>query len=251
MKEDKQCYHFTQLCRADSINQKGLESRAEGNCKSVGDTKKKVSYSLGKVGAIGLYANFYEVYQNYKTGKRIPRPEKPGEVEMYNGIMKSKDFEDFLSEGIYLLFDQEGFENEGGNHGIEKGNIYDCSTTKGVSPDKIHVGFVKNNDTGEVSYSRKDYMHYLMATLSNEEYSQLIPEMQTRYQEYVKDHIEEVKEYRSGNYSIGESSLKDFCKEHSVDIQKALQEELVKSQKDKDDKSPVKSNEQTKDDEER
>lgn len=256
MKENKQCYHFTKMCRADSINQKGLLPRAEDNCKSVGDTKKKVSYSLGKVGAVGLYANFYEVYQRYKTGKRMPRPERPGEVEMHQSIMRSKDFEDFLSDGIFLLFDQDGFENEGGNHGIEEGNIYDCSTTKEVPSDKLHVGFVKNNDTGEVSYSRKDYMHYLMGTLSNEEYSQLIPEMQQRYKVYLKDHLEEVKEYRTGNYSIGESSLKDFCKEHSKDIQKALQEQskkdqILKAEEKEQEKEDKDLNEQAKDDEAR
>lgn len=218
--EQKECFHFTRLERAYGIRDKGLEVRLEENSKSVGDQKPKVSYSISKIGAIGLISNFYEVYTNYKTGARHPRKDKPGEEETYESIMKSSNFEDFLGKGMYLLFDGTGMENTGGNRG--NGGIYDASTTTPIAPENLQVGLIKNNDTGEISYSKFDYIHFLMSSMTEEEFSEMIPPMQERYEIYYKDHKAQIDNFKNGNFSKGQVNIANFCKIFKDDIDKSL-----------------------------
>ncbi len=58
----KECYHFTYLNRAYSIRSTGLAPRIEENSKGVNDSSSKVSFSDGRIAAIGLFSNFYDVY---------------------------------------------------------------------------------------------------------------------------------------------------------------------------------------------
>ena len=215
-----ECFHFTELKNLYSIMEKGLEPRLDKNSKVVGDRKVKVSYSDSKIGAIALYANFYEVYTNYKNGSRKPDPEKPEEQEIYEIIKKSKSIEDFLGKGVYLLFDGTEIENDGGNTG--KGGIYDASTTSIIKPEMLKVGLVRNNDTKRVSYSMYDYINYLMSTLTPEEYSQMISSMQNRYDNYCRDNKKQIDKFRNGNYSKKELNLRKFCEVCKDDIDKAI-----------------------------
>lgn len=222
----KECFHFTKLDRAYSIRDNGLQIRLEENSKAVGDTKPKISYSDTKIGAIGLFANFYEVYNDYKTGARKPREDKPGEKEMYESVMKSESFEEFLGTGMYLIFDGTGIENTGGNTG--KGGIYDASTTTPISANNLKVGLIRDNDTGEISYSKYDYIHYLMSTMTEEEFSQMIPAMQERYVAYYQSHQEVIDRYRTGNFSERKVNIADFCKFFKEDIDKSVNDSKVK-----------------------
>lgn len=219
--KQKECFHFTRLERAYGIRDNGLEVRLEENSKTVGDKKPKVSYSISKIGAIGLISNFYEVYTNYKTGARHPRKDKPGEEETYESIMKSSNFEDFLGKGMYLLFDGTGIENTGGNTG--EGGIYDASTTTPIAPKNLQVGLIINNDTGEISYSKFDYIHFLMSTMTEEELSKMILPMQERYEIYYKDHKAQIDNFKNGNFSKGQVSMTDFCRLFKDDIDKSLE----------------------------
>lgn len=221
----KECFHFTKLDRAYGIRDNGLQVRLEENSKSVGDTKPKISYSDSKIGAIGLFANFYEVYTGYKTGSRKPREDKPGEKEMYESILQSESFEEFLGNGMYLVFDGTGIENEGGNTG--QGGIYDASTTTPIPGEKLKVGLVRNNDTGEISFSKYDYIHYLMSTLTQDEFSEMIPSMQERYIAYYQSHQEAIEQFRTGNFSQRKINIADFCRIFKGDIDKAIESNRV------------------------
>lgn len=217
-----ECFHFTNLKNLYGIKNTGLQPKLDKNSKSVGDAKPKISFSIGKLGAVGLFIDFNNVYNDYKSGNRVPNPEKPGEMEMYEEIMKSESLEDFLGNGVYLLFDGSGIENEGGNTG--KGGIYDASTRIPIESNKLRVGLVRDNDTKKVSYSMYDYIHYLMTTLSKEEFSQMTSRMQKGMSLYYKEHSQEIDKFRNGNYSIKDIDIDTFCKACKNDIDKALQD---------------------------
>ena len=218
----KDCLHFTKLEYLNSINEKGLQIRLSKNSYAVSDKKSKISFSEGKIGAIGLYANFYEVYTQYKSGQRKPKSDNEKELKTYREIMNSKSLEEFLGNGVYLHFDGTNIENEGGNHG--DGGIYDGSTRTPIDSKDLSVAVIRNNDTKEVSYSMYDYIHYLMATMTPEEYLQMIPPMQERYNEYYKTHKDEILKYRHGNYSEKEVDLNTFCRVCKKDIDKTIKD---------------------------
>ena len=214
-----ECFHFTKLKNLYSIKNIGLQPSLDENSKAVGDEKPKISFSDGKIGAIGLYLEFYRVFNDYKNGTRIPN--KPGELEMYKKIMNSKSLEDYLGDGVYLLFDGTELENEGGNTG--KGGIYDASTRTPIESNKLKIGLIRNNDTKKVSYSMYDYINYLMSTLSKEEALKMPTKFQQTMITYFNEHKEEIKKFRTGNYSQKDVNLDTFCRICKNDIDKDIE----------------------------
>ena len=110
----EECYHFTSLDRAFSIKKSGLSPRVGDNSQTVKDSSKKVSFSDGKYAAAGLMADFYKVYTDIKKGKRDKSKIDPN---LAKKVINSKSFEDFLGDGMYLMFDGSNIENTGGNNG--------------------------------------------------------------------------------------------------------------------------------------
>ena len=185
-----ECFHFTKLKNLYSIKNIGLQPSLDKNSKAVGDEKPKISFSDGKIGAIGLYLEFYRVFNDYKNGTRIPN--KPGELE-----------------------------NEGGNTG--KGGIYDASTRTPIESNKLKIGLIRNNDTKKVSYSMYDYINYLMSTLSKEEALKMPTKFQQTMITYFNEHKEEIKKFRTGNYSQKDVNLDTFCRICKNDIDKDIE----------------------------
>ena len=204
----KECFHFTNLKNLDSINQSGLRPMLSEHSAGVKDKTKKLSYADGKIGAIGILSNFYEVIEEIRLGIRTPDPNEPEQLKTYARIKSTKSMEEYLGDGVYLLFDGTRIENTGGNHG--NGGIYDASTMQTISPDKLTVGLVRDDDTGHVSYSMYDYIHYLMSTLTLEEYEQMIPSMQERFDVYYHEHKDEIDRFKNGHFSKKEVPLSKF-----------------------------------------
>ncbi len=215
-----ECFHFTKLKNLYSIKNYGLQPRLDKNSKVVGDTKPKISFSMGKAGAVGLFLEFYRVYNDYKNGNRVPNPNRPGELEMYQEVIKSNSLEDFLGDGVYLLFDGSEIENEGGNRG--DGGIYDASTRKPIEPNKLRIGLIRNNDTKKVSYSMYDYIHYLMTEISQEEIDQMPDKMQRSLELYSKEHKDEISKFKTGNFSKKDIDMDTFCRVCKKDIDKSI-----------------------------
>lgn len=103
-----ECYHFTYLNRAFSINQTGLEPRNEENSQGIQDSKTKVFFSEGKNGAIGLFSIFYSVYKAIKSGTRTDKIDP----KVAEKVKRSNSFEEFLGQGMYLTFDGTNIINE-------------------------------------------------------------------------------------------------------------------------------------------
>ena len=99
-----QCFHFTYLNRSNQINKQGLVPKIEENSKALNDTSSKISFSDGKYAAAGLFANFYRVYDDIKSGRRTAENSNTSQ-EMIDKIKESDSFEQFLGDGMYLMFD--------------------------------------------------------------------------------------------------------------------------------------------------
>lgn len=231
----KECFHFTKLDRMFSIRDKGLKIRLENNSKAVGDSKRKISFSETRIGAIGLYSNFYKVFYDYKNGLRQPDPNKKGEVEMYEAIMKCNTMDDYLGQGPYLVFDGTGIENEGGNTG--HGGIYDGSTSKqSIDSKKLNVCLVRNNDTGHVSYDKNDYIHYLMSQLTEQDLGKMEPNIRKMFDFYYNQHQDKIETFKTGNYSEKRVDIKTFCDVTQVkeDINNSIKQNFINGQNEEE-----------------
>lgn len=204
----KQCFHFTNLKNLKSINKFGLIPTLNKNSDWVQDENPKVSYSDSIIGAIGMYANYIQVYDEIRSGKRKANPNNKRQIEAFNKVRASKSIEDYLGDSTYLLFDGEGIENDGGNHG--DGGIYDASTKQVVPPERLRVGLLKDEDTGHVSYSMFDYIHFLMSQMTLKEYEEMIPPMQERFDKYYHEHSEEIDRFKNGHFTKKELPLTKF-----------------------------------------
>lgn len=213
----KECFHFTYLNRAYSISQIGLAPRIEDNSRVVKDSAAKISFSDGRYAAAGLMANFYRIYTDIKEGKRDPSRTDP---DLAKKIIASKSFEDFLGDGMYLVFDGTGIENTGGNRGHI--NAFDAATREKIEPNKLKVCVLKNHQTGELSYSKYDFAQYLMAHLTPDDYSKMPDQIVSDLSFYKNTHADAIHKFESQDYSLEFMSLDEFCQTFKEEIDASI-----------------------------
>ena len=195
----KECYHFTYLNRAKSINQNGLQPMLGENSKIVKDSEPKISFSDGRIGAVGIFAEFYRVYCDIKEDKQDKRIT---DEQLAQKIKQFETFEEFGGEGVYLLFDGTNIENTGGNRG--EINIYDSGTRESIPSNNLNVCLIRNNITNELSYSRYEFIQYLMVNLTHEELLQMPERIQQNVAKYSELHKSEMdKFFFSSNCRMG------------------------------------------------
>lgn len=214
-----QCFHFTYLSRANKIREQGLVPRAEENSKGLKDTSSKVSFSDGKYAAAFMFANFYWVYEKIKSGERTAENSDTSQ-ETIDKVKSTSSFEEYLKDGMYLVFDGTNIENTGGNKG--QINPFDAGTKKEIAPENLKVCLLKNEETGEISYSKYDYALYLMCNLTDEDLAKM--PHQNYIKKYKEDHMEEMAKFKNGNYTEKYVTLDKFCEVYRDEI---LQEELL------------------------
>lgn len=222
----KECYHFTQLNRAFSIRKYGLNARVEKNSQSVKDSAKKVSFSDGKYAAAGLMANFYKVYTDIKTGTR---DKSKTDSKLAKRVCDSKSFEEFLGDGMYLMFDGSNIENTGGNNGHI--NPFDAGTKETIEPDNLKVCVLKNEQTGEISYSKFDFAQYLMMNLTEDDYSKMPNEIIDDIKLYRQTHMEEMKKIKNVGYKADSMTLDEFCQTFKNEIEEDIRKQSSEKSK--------------------
>lgn len=197
-----ECFHFTNIDRLLSIKQYGLIPRLEGNSKAVKDTTPKVSFSDGRYAAAGLMADFYHVYCSIKDGTRVSSKTDP---DLAQKVILSSSFEEFLGDGVYLMFDGTNIENTGGNNGHI--NEYDAGTKEEIKPDKLKVCVLRDLETGDILYSKYEYAFYLMSNLTDEDKKRLEPKL-----------LEEIKQFQEDHKDIAEKFLNHYFSEEIISI---------------------------------
>lgn len=232
----KECFHFTYLNRAFSIRETGLTPRIEDNSKAVKDSSDKVSFSDGRYAAAALMANFYRVYTDIKTGKREKDKTDP---DLEKRVIASESFEDFLGDGMYFIFDGTDIENTGGNKGHI--NPFDAGTKESIEPNKLKVCMLRNEQTGELSYSKFDFAQYLMMNLTQDDYSKMPDELIGDIEYYKENHTDEMNRFKNSEYSLEFMTLDEFCQVYKKEIDEDIKKQEAKSSKDISMKDVVKN----------
>lgn len=232
----KECFHFTYLNRAFSIRETGLTPRIEDNSKAVKDSSDKVSFSDGRYAAAALMANFYRVYTEIKTGQRDKDKTDP---DLEKKVIASESFEDFLGDGMYFIFDGTDIENIGGNKGHI--NPFDAGTRESIEPNKLKVCMLRNEQTGELSYSKFDFAQYLMMNLTQDDYSKMPDGLISDIEYYKENHTDEMNRFKNSEYSIEFMTLDDFCQVYKKEIDEDIKRQEAKRSKDISMKDVVKN----------
>lgn len=208
------CYHMTSLDRLKSINKLGLIPGNGDNCKLVNDDKYKVFFSEGFEGAIALFVDFYIVYNKIKNNELSIT-----DTNIYSKIINSNNLEEFLGNGVYLVFEMNGIVNE---RNFENG----CTSTT-IEPKKLSVLILRNYDDNTVMYSRFNIINYMMANIEPNDikyYGKKYPnspsfeEATIRIQNKVKDYYDKhnkiIQEYKNRKYELIEIPLDVFVKNY-------------------------------------
>lgn len=208
------CYHMTTLDRLESINKFGLIPGNGVNCKLVNDDKFKVFFSEGFEGAIALFVDFYIVYNKIKHNELSIT-----DITIYDKIIKSNNLEEFLGEGVYLVFEMNNVINE---RNFENG----CTNTT-IEPNKLSVLVLRKLDGSTVIYSRFKIINYMMSRISPNDikyYGKKYPnspsfeEATIRIQNKVKNYYDKnnkiIQEYKNEEYELIEIPLEIFVKNY-------------------------------------
>lgn len=222
----KECFHFTYLNRAYSIREKGLIARKGENSKVVKDSSAKICFSDGRYATAALMANFYKVYIDIKTGRR---EKDKTNSDLEKRVMESESFEEFLGDGMYFIFDGTNIENTGGNKGHI--NPFDAGTKESIKPNKLKVCILKNEQTGELSYSKFDFAQYLMMNLTQDDYSKMTDELIGDIEYYKENHSEEMNKFEKSKYSLEFMTLDEFCQIYKKEIDEDIKKQEAKQSK--------------------
>lgn len=203
-------YHMTSLYNLKSICEKGLIPKNEANSKLIGDEKVKVFFSEGFEGAIALFVDFQIVYDKIKKGQM-----KVTDEYVLEKIQESKNFSDYLGEGVYLRFDGTKIENER--------NFENGCTDMTIPPESLMVCVLRRKNDNTVIFSRFEVIKYMMAKIqpehikyygANYEGSPNFAEATNRIQEKVKryyeEHQVEIREYDNQEYILDFIGINDF-----------------------------------------
>ena len=209
----KKYYHMASLDRVRSISNTGLMPNSEDSNKLVNDIESKVSFSEGMTGVVAQYANYQKHYDLIKSGV-------VGGVKqtVAQKVQTTKDMQEYLGDEVFLTFDGEDVENEN--------NFMNGSTDKAIDSDALTVCILKNNETGEVTYSGANIVHYMMAkvpvetiTYIGKDVSEDKVEKKTEIirqdvSNYVKKHENEINTYKFGDYTLENIPIKSFCMQY-------------------------------------
>lgn len=203
-------YHFTKKEYLKSILQNGLIPFLGGNSDLVNDKNKKISYSKGANGIIGMTAFFQ------------------GRYDLAN--LKEIDLDKILGEGVYLAFDEKNIENLSKPFSNGQEDIFDASTKQNIPSEKLKVCLVYNKKTEEYSYKRADFLKYMMSKTDMKDVLKTMPEADftddgnisyyyndgrkiTRYsliENYYGKNKEIIEKFKSDDYAMATMDLGMF-----------------------------------------
>lgn len=208
----KKYYHMASLDKVRSISNVGLMPSEEDN-KLSNDIENKVSFSEGMTGVVAKFANYQKHYNLIKSGVI-------GGVEqgVVDEIKTTESMQDYLGDGVFIIFDGENVENEK--------NFMDGATEAPIDSENLQVCILKNNETGEVTYSRFNIVHYMMSKVpvetinysgidaSEDKAEKKLEVIRQDVSNYVKEHEEEINTYKYGDYTLENIPVKSFCMQY-------------------------------------
>ena len=207
-------YHMTALNNLPSIAVQGLIPQNGNNGKLIEEEKIKVFFSEGFEGAVALYVDFDIVFDKIKKAQM-----KITDEFVLQKLLKSKNLSDFLGEGVYLRFDGTGIRNER--------NFENGCTDIIISPEKIEVCILRNENDNSIIFSRFRIIKYMMAKIQPEQikyygaiykgspnFTEATDRIQEKVKRYYRDHQTEISEYVNCGYILASINLKDFVNKY-------------------------------------
>lgn len=222
----KECFHFTKLSRVNKIRLEGLKQQCGDNSKIVNDNSPKVSFADGRYAAAALFANFYNKYKSIKNGEVTPEKANIN-MEMYEKFKNTSSFEEYLEDGVYLIFDGTNIENTGGNKGHI--NPFDAGTKENIPPEMLKVCMLENMITGEKIYSKYDYALYLMCSLKEDDYKKMPKNLIEYINDYKEEHKLEIEKIKNGEYIEKQITIDEFFNMYKTKILNAEVNELARA----------------------
>lgn len=210
----KKYYHLTSLNKIRSISSVGLIPDYEDSNKLINSAENKISFSEGMSGVVAQYANYQKHYDLIKSGVVVENVAQ----ETVEKVKTTPNMQEYLGEKVYISFNGENIENEN--------NFMNGTTDKPIDSEDINVCLLRNNETGEVSYSSSNIVHYMMAKISVEAISYAgadTSEENTKKKteairkdvlSYIKDHENEINSYKQGDYTIESVPIRTFCTQY-------------------------------------
>lgn len=196
----KKCFHFTRHKHLKDIFNNGLQPQYGLNCLLIDDKKgKKVSYSVEIDGAIDFFAGLYETYYFLFHSKS-----KSDDIIFETMVkdIKSKSFEEWQENGVYLMFDGDVLKQK------NETEPFDAYTTESISPEMLKICVIKEKSTGKIfSYSKYDIIDYFISQNSDN-----YPFF------YMLMRGNKVKQFAGGNYFIEYMDFKDFYSHYKFEI---------------------------------
>lgn len=183
-------YHTTKTTYLKLILERGLVPKNGENSKVISDEKRKVFFSEGIEGTIGLAAEFQRKFD---------------ETDGFIDGIKYNSLDEFLGESVYLKFDSLGYENEG--------NYVNGYTSDEVPSKNIKVCLLRNVITGESSYLRDDIIKFMMASVPVEKCirQKSSHKFESNLFKYYEKRKSDIDVIDINEYSLEEVNLKYFC----------------------------------------
>ena len=198
------CFHTTKLENLINILQNGLLPISGRNSALTADTRTgKISYSAGIQATIDTFSVFRRFYNNVIEGRineekfknNLSTEEYSNHQKSISEILKSKSFEDWIGNNIYLCFDGDCISDRHEN------KPEDAYTSETIPPEQLKVCIIKNKKNDSVYFfSMKDICCFLYAKN---------PELKRRLGMWKYE--EDIDKYRNGDYYMDYISLEQFC----------------------------------------
>ena len=184
-------YHFTNYKSLERIKIEGLKPQNGNRCKSIGDDRTGIFLSNGIDNVIAMYALILGYYNKYagmegyiemqnklllieqlrhKFERSIAMKKLEPELERFNMIRESRDFNDYLG-GDGCILSINGLNDSNLCQGAE-----DWWSINEISPNNISVLGLRHLYTNQYTDSREAVLSYFMSMYRFEDILNLVPD---------------------------------------------------------------------------
>ena len=127
------------------------------------------------------------------------------------------------------MFDGSNIESTGGNNGHI--NPFDTGIKETIESNNLKVCILRNKQTDEISYSKFDFVQYLMTNLTKEDYSKMPNEIIDDINLYKQAHTEEMDKFKNSSYKEDYMTLDEFCQTFKSEIEEDIRKQESKKGK--------------------
>ena len=204
------CFHFTKMRNMEGIGKEGLRPMIGENCAVIGDNRDaKISYSIGCENAVKMFYSLYEIYGRIDDGRVNIESFGPGYEKVVEKIQKSKSFESWEEDGVYLAFDRDSIM---GGDRCDESKPHDAWSNGMVLPKDIMVCAIRDKRKfGKiVSFSKYDIVAFMASRVKER--------VMGFYSMHISDKIAQFSDPRYEMDFIDLETLRRMYKKQNVEV---------------------------------